>query len=242
MTLLELYSQVVADAGILGNKDFPYQRVVRIINDAQKSIQVELNGLGFKRWERAKELTLDNDTYNGIQVSRSNLPEILETPDSLLYISTAKTVPDSILGAEEGGIIIAEEGEEIVVSLSDIHGIARAVEPIDFADMIGNGYLRPTTKEPRFTRLANYIFIYPRINIAVVYYLGTIEDLVEETDITKIPVNFIPFIIKKAVMDINPKPQDYNEFKTDLANAYQKYMGIQAEKTVIKDKKDAVLQ
>lgn len=247
MTLKEMYSQVVADAGILGSRHFPYQRVVKIINDAQKVVQTELNGLGFKYAEKGENLTLDNANYNGVEVSRSSIPSLLESPNSLLYISTETTVSESILVAEDGEIIVTEDDEEITISESSYFGIARAVEPIEFSEIISNGYLKPTAIEPRFMRLANYIYIYPRINTAYLYYYQSVPDLVEEADVSIIPTNFISFIIKKAVAeikgilgDLNSKQQNISQIKVDLKDAYNNFLTSQKEEKRIKN--DVVLQ
>jgi hypothetical protein len=247
MTLKEMYSQVVADAGVLGNRSFPYQRIVKIINDAQKIVQTELNGLGFKYAEKGESLNLDNSNYNGVQVSRSPIPSVLESPDSILYISTEATTPGSILIAEDDEIIITEDDEEVTITESSKFGISRAVEPIEFSEIIGNGYLIPTVVEPRFMRLANYIYIYPRVNNAYIYYYQSVPDLVEESDVSIIPSNFVSFIIKKAVADIkgilgdlNAKQQSMMQSKVELSDAYKNFITTQKERNRIKE--DVVLQ
>ncbi|MFA5715245.1 MAG: ubiquitin-activating E1 FCCH domain-containing protein [Candidatus Paceibacterota bacterium] len=157
-SLKDFRDQIILDANIGGSANFGDPRLLRIINLAQRYVQAQLNGLGFKKWETSRSVTLFNSFFAGTAIKTfgmNNLPNMLESPRSIFFME----VSDGIS-----------------------HGIALPKDPIEFRDNIMNKYSLPSIKDSIFIRLANNIYLAPStITGAVVYYYKTINDLSESS-------------------------------------------------------------
>jgi len=204
-TLKELRDQIKIDAGLLGNNNFPDPRLNRMINLAQRYVQIQLNGLGMKKWETSITPTLSPSTYAGNTLatfSMSSLTNVSESPKSVLQIDCS-------------------DGTSA--------GIAREVSPDNFEEILQNTYSPPSVTQPRFMRLGGIVFIAPStITTANVYYYKVVADMVADTDLTEIPMEFERFIISKAVNEIyriqNKAAKSEGELDQEIQTAYEKFL------------------
>ena len=231
-TLLQLRDQLKIDAGIAGVREFPDLRLNRIINLAQRFVQVKLNGLGFKKWETSQLITAGLSAYawgsasnncKKVAIGTTYFPDLLETPKSIKMIEVNTSDQD------EGG-----------------YGIAKEVDSDNFHDLLQNTYLTPTVKKAVFMRLSGYVYLAPlSITAATAHYYKAISDLSSDSDKTAIPVEFEEYILKRAVMEVDiilKKITDAAaasaEIETQLKDAYKSFLTKEAED----DRLESVLQ
>lgn len=215
-TLLQLKDQIIIDSGIEGNPKFPSLRLTRLINLAQRKVQTQLNGLGMRKWENSDSLTLSPGTFNIVGIKTSSLstdfPNMIESPNSIIFIECTG------------------------VSNS---GLAYEVDKDRFAEQLANTYLAPTEKQPIFMRLAQKVYIAPStITSATAYYYKNITDLSADSDITEMPAEFEEYIVKNVIIDIEyilgklaDKSGAQNQLANEVSQAYEKFLGKQAELT-----------
>lgn len=217
-TLAELRDQIVIDANVQGNPLFPVNRLNRIINLAQRSIQTELNGLGMKKWETRVVLSesIRSTTFVGkpvvsVALNEENFPQMLESPRSIIFIECSDGVA---------------------------HGLAFEVDLERFKEQIDNTWLSPTTGSAVFMRLANQVLVAPvEVNSLVAYYYKAAADLVNDSDETSIPMEFEEYVIKKAVAEIDgilgnleAKQVKTKQIQSEISAAYQKFLEKQGER------------
>ncbi|GAB1442653.1 hypothetical protein MASR2M39_14890 [Ignavibacteriales bacterium] len=217
-TLAEMRDQIVIDASIQGNPLFPVNRLNRIINLAQRSIQTELNGLGMKKWETRTELSngLRTSAFVGknvveVVINEENFPQMLESPRSIIFIECS-----------DGAVF----------------GLAYEVDLERFREQIENTYLSPSVSAPVFIRLANKILIAPEsVNSLSAYYYKAVSDLVNDSDQTTIPFEFEEYVIKKSVAEIDgilgnldAKQLKTKQIQAEISSAYQKFLEKQVER------------
>ncbi len=213
-TLAQIRDQVILDAGIKNNPDFTPARLTNTINLAQRYVQTMLNGLGFKHWETSVSIGTPVAGFHGATavatVPVSTLADMLESPASILMIETLS---------------------------GTTKGIARVVDPNVFEEQISNTYLAPTASKPTFTRLSGNILLSPStITAGTAHYYKSIANLSQDTDTSDIPMEFVEFVVKKAVNDVNESlgklqnsAKATQELETRLAEVYQKFHGKQLE-------------
>lgn len=226
-TLVQLRDQVYLDAGVKNDPNFPPARLIRVINLAQRYVQTMLNGLGFKAFEKSIAIGTPSAGFHGATAIKtfavSTLVDMLESPSSILLIETTDGI---------------------------IKGIARPVDPNVFEEQISNTYLAPTLAKGVFTRLSGNILLAPStITSGTAHYYKNLAELSADADVSEIPVEFIEFVIKKAVLDINEslgKLQNTAKATSDLENrlteVYQKFHGKQQEQNRNKVNDNAKLQ
>lgn len=226
--LKQIRDQIIIDANISGQPAFPTLRLNKMINLAQRYVQTNLNGLGMKKWESSDSLTLSDVDFAGVTTRQSNLstdcPNMLESPNSIIFIATAGIAGDNSLAYE--------------------------IDIRKFQEQLNNTFLAPTLAKPIFMRLANKIHIAPdEVITATAYYYKAITDLSADTDITEIPIEFEDFIIKKVVLDIDDilgKLQDkelaQRQLEKDIQSSYEKFLGKQNELNRIKISDNQKLQ
>jgi len=223
MTLLQIRDYLTMKAGIQGNRMFPQARLNQIINFARKFVQINLNGLGYKRWEKSATLTpMASISFGSIRVRSSDIPsDMLESSQSIILLQTSDDT------------IVATTKQEY--------------SPSQFENVCANSFSAPTVKEPAYTRLANYILLFPETIIsAVVYYYGALVDLVDDSDPSGVPVEFEEYVIQKALVEIQgdlsaafDKAKGDQEVVASLGNAYQKFLGVVQQKQVNQKQKEA---
>lgn len=228
-TLLQLRDQVIIDAGIANNPNFPTLRLNRLVNLAQRYVQAQLNGLGMKKWEAKITIgtpssgSFGGGTNNVKTFAVTALTNMLESPNSIKFIQTTGATSNSI---------------------------AYPVDDNVFLEQIENSYLAPTEKKPIFTRLAGTVLLSPStITGGDAYYYKAITDLSADADTSEIPLEFEEFVIKKVVMDIQEilgllqdKELKARQLEKDLSDVYQKFLGKQGEENRQKMNQKSKLQ
>lgn len=214
-TLVQLRDQIILDADIKGNTQFPTLRLNKIINLAQRYVQAQLNGLGYKKFETSQAITagLSAAAYSA---SSNNVKKCAV---NATYFAGMLESPKSILCIE--------------VNDGSSYGVAYEIDPIEFQEQLLNTFLAPTVSKPAFMRLSGYVWLAPTtITAATAYYYKNITELSSDSDQTEIPVEFEEYIIKKSVIEIQDnlgKVQD-KEGKLQLLNKsissdYEKFFG-----------------
>ncbi len=226
-TLAQIRDQVILDAGIKNNPDFPPLRLTNSINLAQRYVQTMLNGLGFKHWETSIAIGTPTAGFHGataiLTFPVSTLVDMLESPSSILMIETTSLTTK---------------------------GIARPVDPNVFEEQVSNTYLLPTLAKPIFTRLSGNVLLSPStITGGTAHYYKSVANLSADADTSDIPIEFIEFVVKKAVNDVNESlgklqnsAKATQELETKLSEVYQKFHGKQAEQNRNKINDTAKLQ
>lgn len=207
-TLAQLRDEIYADIPqILGNEKFPQARINRYINEGQWFVQVELNGLGMKKWEKSASLTLAAATIAGLSVQQAAIPtDLLESPTSLMMIDCGTGI------APGPGI----DMRQLVANW-------------------GNSFMAPTSTQPAFCRAANLINIFPAtISTATLYYLGASAELSLDADATEIPTEFQKFIIEHAENSVQKSLGTLQDMKVAEAEI-AKNIGEQYEKFISRE-------
>ena len=213
MTLLSMRQYLTLKAGIAGNPLFPAARLNQIINFARKFVQLNLNGLGYKRWETAYPLTLGTTTFGSIGAVYGLIPpDMLESPASIILIQTSDGTTKAITRNE--------------------------FSPTQFENSCSNSFEAPTAKDPAYMRLAGTIYLYPSTLVsAILFYYAALADLINDVDDSAIPAEFEEFVILKALTEIQSDLSPaYDKAKGEanviaqLGNAYQKYLGSVGQK------------
>ena len=175
MTFRQMIDKVILDAGILEDEMFPEARVKQELNDAQRSVQVKLNGLGLKKWETSSSPSVSDTTWAGYNVS---------------YVS----VPTDML-----------EGDNIVNAVtvsSSISGYASMIDESKFYERIKNTYLIPTAKYPVMVRLDQKLYFFPRPTSVSLVYRKYLPTLTGDSDVSSLPLEYHDLMVKKAVLEI----------------------------------------
>src|ERR1017187_5940741 len=206
-TLKMLRDQIILDANISGDVNFPDLRLNRIINLSQRYVQTALDGLGMRKWEKSAGLTLAPGLFVGIAIKTSPVPtNMAESPKAIKFVDVTD-------GTRNG--LAFEIGENL------------------FFENITNTFLTPTISKPKFARLANNILLSPAtITSGTIYYYGVVTDLVNDGDSSEIPSEFDDNVIKRAIIDIDVvlgKIQDKQVALADLDktinDSWQKFLG-----------------
>lgn len=227
MTLSQLRDLIVAKTGIAGNRDFPIARLNQIINFAQHFVQINLNGLGYKRWEKSASTTLTAGSLGSISVQTAPVPtDMLETSQSIRLID---------------------------VTDGTNHGTSSLeLTPAQFEAQCKNSYLAPTVVEPAFMRLSGKIYFYPNtINAATLHYWSELAALAADGDTLGVPDEFAEFVVRQAVNAvqadlgiIKDKVAADQEIVVALKNAYQQVVSqvIDSTQSAQSRKPEAIAQ
>jgi hypothetical protein len=210
-TLVQLKDQIIIDAQIEGDERFPHNRIVRMINLAQKYVQLRIIKLGAKKWEKkSASITPDSSTYVGKNVKT---------------ISVSTSLADLLEGMFSVLNIEVDDGSN--------YGEAGQVDKDKFLSQLKNTYLQPSlsNNEAVFMRLSGLIYLSPSaITTAYVHYYKTVPDLSSDSDETEIPVEYEEFIIKRAIIEINSilgklneKQNALNNLDTEIKEAFQNF-------------------
>lgn len=203
MTLKQMRDKARLDAHILSDEMFPNARLNEIINQAQRSIQVKLNGLGMEKWATTASPSVSSSTWAGFDVS---------------YI----TVPTDYL---EGANTISATS----VSSSTV-GYVSEIPTGQFEERLRNSYMQPTAKYPAMTRMDNKYYFFPRVDSVVFRYRNLVTTLSSDSDVSEIPLEYHDLIVDKVVLEINKikKQQSYvleeQRLDKDIEETHLKYM------------------
>lgn len=189
-TLKQLRDQLVLEnQSIVGDPYVGATMLNKWINDAQKFVQLQLSGLGMKKWETPKIFTypgtmglgsIGGIAFKTIDINSTNFPDIIEDVKAIRYISLTHTR-----------------------GLNTYYGMAREISEENIEDC-DNSYMKPTIKSSGFIRTSAKIYIAPdSATAATVHYTRVVTNLTEEDDNTEIPQEYEEFIIKRAKLSID---------------------------------------
>ncbi|MFC2135985.1 hypothetical protein ACFLTH_15320 [Bacteroidota bacterium] len=222
MTLKQLRDKIILDAHIEGNPKYPIDRLTKMVNDAQKYIQMELVGLGIKKWLTRQVITAGltagafNSSTNNVDIvtiGSTYFPSLLESakPISFIEVTDATT-----------------------------YGVAFPVDEDEFTEALGNSFLAPTLKKPIFTRIGASVYIAPiTVTVATAYYNKVITDLSADDGVSEIPVEYEDLIVKRVVDEIKG---DKVPLTIDINEIYKTQMSQNASKDAIRKDDRVVLQ
>lgn len=229
-TLKQLRDQIIIDAGIEGQTKFPIARLNRMINQAQKFVQLKIVGLGMKKWEKkSSSITPSAATFVGNNVKMisisTDLSDLLESSDSIPFIEVSD-------GAN--------------------NGLAYPVDKERFLSQISNTYMTPSIadNESVFMRLSGSLYIAPSsVTTAYVHYHKVVPDLIDVASETEIPVEHEEHIIRRVVIEIddilgklNDKQNEINNLENEISKVYQSFQLSRVEDERIAQKDQAKLQ
>lgn len=200
---------------IRANNNFPKSVLIRLINDAQKYVQVQLAHLGIKQWEATDSLTLSSGTLASQNVKTANLntdcpSRLFDDKSSIKYIETT--------GAT-------------------YNGIAKYIDDDALIEKLRNSYTAPTELEPVFSRKNNLLYIAPStITAGTAVYYKAVTDLASDSDTTTIPENYEEFIVKRVLIEIdgmleklNNKIEAINQLTKDIKDIFVSSSFIKVE-------------
>lgn len=217
-TLLNLREQIRLDYKLEGDPNFPITRLTLMINQAQRYVQIQLNGLGFKKWEKIATLTLGPNVFVNKSLMNAALsltPDMIESPKSIRFV---------------------EVGD------GTTYGLAYEVSEAFAYEHLNNSLLAPTIKDPFFFRMDNFIWLAPStILTGTLHYYAVITDLAADTDATQIPTEFVQYITKRVGIEIDAirglivnKDNAIAGLSDQITGAWQKFMNTQQQKDVDK--------
>lgn len=228
-TLKQLRDQIVLDYQITGSEQFPDARLDRLINLAQRYVQLQLNGLGLKKWEKTAALTLASANFAGQTLMQASVPaDMLENPRAIRFITTVKQT--------EGA--------------SDVYGQAKELDESVLLKVLLNTYQVPTNTDPVFVRMNNKLYIAPgTIDSADIYYYKIVPDLASDSSATEIPAEFEEFIVKRVGVEVDSivgkikdKESAIQEINNQISLTYQKFLGSAQQADSAKMKPGSILQ
>lgn len=209
MTLKEIRDQVKIDADVLSDVNFRDARLNHIINQAQRYVQTELNGLGMKKWETHTDFTtLTADTFAGVNVKTYAVPtDMLESPRSIIQIEIDDTGGGS--------------------------GLAKEISQSDFYDTCNNTFQAPTITQAIYARMDNKIYFAPStIQEGVIHYYKVIAELSSDATESDIPTEFTEYVVRRAVSQVEKIQGKLDvalikekDVANDIATAYEKFLG-----------------
>lgn len=222
-TLKNFIDQIVIDNGLSGNVNFPASRITRMVNLAQRYVQMQLNGLGMKKWENSLAITtglgqkLSDGQFAGQAVKvfdiSATIPSMAESPKAIKFIEVSDTTVTP-----------------------NVFGLAFEIGENNFLENVTNSFMTPTVKNSKFMRLSGRVFIAPNsITNATIHYYKTVQDLVNDNDISEVPQEFDSQILKSVQIELdailgklNDKQSAINQLDKDIASQWDKFLGKQA--------------
>jgi len=178
LTLAQYRDLVSIGAHVEGHQDWPFVRLNLVINQALKFVQSKLNGLGYKKWEKSASLSLSASTIGAITTTRAAIPtDLLESPRAIKMLDCT--------GATNNG------------------STNREIEPERFEKVCSNTFEAPTERQAAYTRLNNYIHLFPStITGAVIHYFAVLAELASDSATSDLPVEFEMYVVQKAINDV----------------------------------------
>lgn len=213
VSLLNLREQIKLDYKISGDADFPAARLNLLINQAQRFVQMQLNGLGIKRWETSISFTGGTlpaaaflSTANNVKsVPISSLTNLAESPNAIRFIQTV-------------GGTTWNQAKEVNEAFVNEH--------------LGNSLNTPSLADSIFWRSDGTVYIAPStVTTAIIHFYKVVTDLSGDSDATEIPVEFTEHIVKRAGIDIETirgniqdKENEIVGLSNSITGAWQKFL------------------
>lgn len=178
LTLAQYRDLISIGAHVEGHQDWPVIRLNLIVNQALKFVQSKLNGLGYKKWEKSGALSLSSSTIGAITTKRAAIPtDLLESPRAIKML-------DCTDGSSTGST-------------------NRELEAERFEEVCSNSFEAPTARQSAYTRLNNYVHIYPAsITGATIHYFAVLAELSSDSDTSTLPVEFEMYVVQKGINDV----------------------------------------
>lgn len=179
MTELDIRTSILNQAGVFGQAEWMGTRVTKMINRAQKWLQLKLvANKGSRRWKKTVASSASDLTFMGDACSEADLPTDLLYDHPIDFITAGSwTKP------------------------------AREITLDEWYETIHNGILRPAVNEGVFMIQDDNLIAYPQIVSPApftIYYTYIVTDLVYDNDSTdsEIPEEWIHVIIERVVKQI----------------------------------------
>jgi hypothetical protein len=280
ITLLNYREQIQIDYKVDGDPNFPASRILVFINQAQRFVQMQLNGLGIKRWEKATRFTTPVSVTNGTLVSGqiytittagtadfSNVAIVLSgtiNTNGCIFQASGNIAPTSWTGATLTTVgltpsaFISGTNNAQSIQLSYLPSLAESPAALRFIETsdgiswnqakeanegslnnhLNNSLMTPTAKDSIFWRSDGIIYISPvSISTAIVHFYRVVTDLVNDNDITEIPIEFMEYVIKRVGVEIDyirkqipDKESAIVGVANAITNAYQKFETMRQDK------------
>lgn len=178
LTLKQYRELISIGAHVEGHQDWPFIRLNLIVNQSLKFVQSKINGLGYKKWEKNAALSLSSSTIGAITTKRAAIPtDLLESPRGIKMLSCT--------GATNNG------------------STNRELDPERFEEVCSNSFEAPTERQAAYTRLDNYIHLYPSsITGATIHYFAVLAELSADADTSTLPVEFEMYVVQKGINDV----------------------------------------
>jgi len=265
ITLLNYREQIQLDYKVDGDPNFPGSRILVFINQAQRFVQMQLNGLGIKRWERKSQFTTPVTVTGGALVSGqiytitvagtadfSNVAVVISgtiNTNGCVFQANGNTVPTSWAGATlttagltpdtflSGINNVKSFPMSFLPSLAESPAALRFIQTSDgtvwnqakeanetsLNSHLGNSIMAPTPRDSIFWRSDGVVYIAPlAIITAIVHFYRVVTDLVNDSDVSEIPAEFMEYVIKRVGVEIDfirNKIPDKENAITEVANA-----------------------
>ena len=146
-----------------------------MINQAQRAVQVKLNGVALKKWATTSSPSVTNATWAGYNVCYISVPTDFLEGDNAINATTTQ---------------------------AGVTGKADEIKSQDFEETLRNSYTEPTTKYPVMTRMDNRFYFYPRVSSMTFRYYKRVPNLSSDGDISEIPLEYHDMIVSKVVSEI----------------------------------------
>lgn len=176
MTFRQMIDKVTLDAGVLGNEMFPEAYIKEVVNQANRSIQVKLNGLGLEKWATSTTPSVATATWAGNNVCYISTPSDFLEGDNEINATTT---------ASDGTV-----------------GFAKKMGVDMFQEALRNTYQIPTTRYPAFARMDNKFYFFPRVTSMTFRYRKVVPTLSSDSDTSEIPLEYHDLVVAKAVLEI----------------------------------------
>lgn len=214
MDLKQMRDKIKLDADILEDEMFSNARLNEMINEANRAIQIKLNGLGLSKWEKSSSPSVTNTTWAGYNVCYVSVPTDLLEGDNVI---NAQTLSGST------------------------YGYATQINESKFYERLKNTYLIPTYKYPVMVRLDSKLYFFPRFTSITLTYRQVAPTLSGDTDTTIVPLEYHDLIVDKVVLEIKKIKNhggyvnETNKLNQEIEDTYVKSMRNKQE--VINDAK-----
>ena len=208
MTEPQLRAQIILDANVLGSFIWSSLRIVRMLNETQRWLQMKLIKQGSRRWKKdSGNISTSTATLMGLETQTAALPTdlLFDMPYYIISPPTTSNAP-----------------------------FAKRIELKNFLEVVNNGVLAPSTSRRIYVNVDNLIHVFPRtspngtINMVVLYTVRVTDLVLDAGTESEIPLENQDILIERVVKQIlSVKGQEQSaqikgaEIDAEIAQKYQ---------------------